>query len=66
VLVRLDHILAASLTPITCTGYNATNGTDRFANATGTFNLGGQIDLNSGTFSLPWQDGTISTVGSGR
>jgi len=43
-----------------------TNGTGRFANATGTFNLGGQIDLNSGTFSLPWQDGTISTVGSGH
>jgi hypothetical protein len=43
-----------------------TNGTGRFANATGTFNLGGQIDLNLGTFSLPWQDGTISTVGSGH
>ena len=43
-----------------------TSGTGRFANATGTFNLGGQIDLNSGTFSLPWQDGTISTVGSGH
>ena len=43
-----------------------TNGTGRFANATGTFDLGGQIDLNSGTFTLPWQDGTISTVGSGH
>ena len=42
-----------------------TAGTGRFANATGTFNLGGQIDTNTGTFSLPWQ-GTISTVGSGR
>jgi hypothetical protein len=42
-----------------------TGGTGRFANATGTFNLGGQIDTNAGTFSLPWQ-GTISTVGSTR
>jgi len=42
-----------------------TSGTGRFANATGTFNLGGQIDLNTGTFSLPWE-GTISTVGSGH
>ena len=42
-----------------------TNGTGRFANATSTFNLGGQIDLNTGTFSLPWQ-GTISSVGSTR
>src|SRR5215831_3641904 len=42
-----------------------TSGTGRFANATGTFDLGGQIDLNTGTFSLPWQ-GTISTVGSSR
>jgi hypothetical protein len=42
-----------------------TMGVGRFANATGTFNLGGQINLNTGTFSLPWQ-GTISTVGSGR
>jgi hypothetical protein len=41
-----------------------TNGTGRFANATGSFHLGGQIDLNTGTFSLPWQEGTISTVGS--
>jgi hypothetical protein len=42
-----------------------TDGTGRFANATGTFNPGGQIDNNAGTFSLPWQ-GTISTVGSHR
>jgi len=42
-----------------------TNGTGRFAGATGTFNLGGQINLNTGTFSLPWE-GTISTVGSMR
>ena len=42
-----------------------TAGTGRFANATGAFNLGGQIDLNTGTFSLPWE-GTISTVGSSR
>ena len=40
-----------------------TSGTGRFANATGTFNLGGQADLNTGTFSFPWE-GTISTVGS--
>jgi hypothetical protein len=39
--------------------------TGRFAGATGTFDLGGQIDLNTGTFSLPWE-GTISTVGSSR
>jgi hypothetical protein len=37
----------------------------RFAGATGTFNLDGQIDLNTGTFSLPWE-GTISSVGSGH
>jgi hypothetical protein len=42
-----------------------TSGTGRFDGATGTFNLGGQIDLNTGTFSLPWE-GTISTVGSSR
>ena len=42
-----------------------TSGTGRFADATGTFNLGGQIDNNTGTFSLPWQ-GMISTVGSTR
>ena len=42
-----------------------TGGTGRFANATGTFNLGGQIDTNTGTFFAPMQ-GTISTVGSGR
>jgi hypothetical protein len=42
-----------------------TSGTGRFANATGTFDLGGQIDLNTGTFSLPWE-GTIATVGSGH
>ena len=40
-----------------------TGGTGRFANATGTFNLGGQVDLNTGTFSVP-MEGTISTVGS--
>jgi hypothetical protein len=42
-----------------------TTGTGRFDGATGTFNLGGQINLNTGTFSLPWE-GTISTVGSGH
>ena len=40
-----------------------TGGTGRFANATGMFTLGGQIDTNTGTFSLPWE-GTISSVGS--
>src|SRR5215469_18056318 len=59
-----------SLTPTTVPGVFdntesafITGGTGRFANATGTFNLGGQINLNTGTFSLPWE-GTISTVGS--
>jgi hypothetical protein len=42
-----------------------TSGTGRFANATGTFNLGGQVDLNTGMFSFPWE-GTISNVGSSR
>ncbi len=42
-----------------------TAGSGRFANATGMFDLGGQINTNTGTFSLPWQ-GTISTVGSTR
>ncbi len=43
-----------------------TAGTGRFAKATGTFILGGQIDLNTGTFSLPWEKGTISNGGSRR
>ena len=42
-----------------------TGGTGRFAGATGTFNLGGQVNLNTGTFSFPWE-GAISSVGSGR
>jgi hypothetical protein len=42
-----------------------TGGTGRFAGATGAFNLGGQVNLNTGTFSFPWE-GTISSVGSGR
>ena len=42
-----------------------TSGTGRFAGATSTFNLGGQIDPNTGTFSLPWE-WTISTVGPSR
>ena len=61
-----------SLTPTTVPGVFdntesafITGGTGRFANATGTFNLGGQINLNTGTFSLPWE-GTMSTVGSTR
>jgi hypothetical protein len=39
-------------------------GTGRFANATGTFYLGGQIDFttNPPSFVLPWH-GTISSVG---
>ena len=58
--------LSGSLTPTDVQGVFdnteiafITGGTGRFANATGTFNLGGQIDLNTGTFSLPWE-GTIS------
>lgn len=41
------------------------SGTGRFAEATGTFYLGGQIDFttNPPSFVLPWH-GTISTVGS--
>jgi hypothetical protein len=42
-----------------------TGGTGRFAVATGSFDLGGQIDFNTGTFSLPFE-GTISSVGSGH
>ena len=43
-----------------------TSGTGRFADATGTFHLGGQIDNNTGTFARVLQQGTISTVGSTR
>jgi hypothetical protein len=64
---------SGSLTPTSVSGVfdntetaPITGGTGRFAGATGIFNLGGQINLNTGTFSLPWQDGTISTVGSGH
>ena len=64
--------LSGTLTPTSIPGVFDNNelalitgGTGRFANPTGTFNLGGQIDTNTGTFSLPWQ-GTISTVGSTR
>jgi hypothetical protein len=40
-----------------------TSGTGRFAGATGTFNLGGQIDLNTGEqFGLPTR---IATTESG-
>jgi hypothetical protein len=44
-----------------------TGGTGRFANATGSFTLGGQIDFttNPPSFVLPWQ-GVISSVGSGH
>jgi hypothetical protein len=42
-----------------------TGGTGRFAGATGSFDLGGQIHFNTGTFSLPFE-GIISTVGSGH
>jgi hypothetical protein len=42
-----------------------TGGTGRFTGATGTFNLGGQVNLDTGTFSFPWE-GTISSVGSGH
>ena len=40
-----------------------TGGTGRFANATGTFNLGGQVNFITLSFVLPWK-GTISSVGS--
>src|SRR4030095_13695208 len=42
-----------------------TDGTGRFADATGSFNLGGQVDFttNPPSFVLPWQ-GVISSVGS--
>ena len=44
-----------------------TGGTGRFTNATGHFELGGQLDFttNPPSFVLPWQ-GTISSVGSTR
>ena len=44
-----------------------TGGTGRFANATGHFELGGQLDFttNPPSFVLPWQ-GVISSVGSKR
>jgi hypothetical protein len=44
-----------------------TGGTGRFANATGHFELGGQLDFttNPPSFVLPWQ-GVISSVGSTR
>jgi hypothetical protein len=44
-----------------------TGGTGRFANATGHFELGGQLDFatNPPSFVLPWE-GTISSVGSRR
>ena len=44
-----------------------TGGTGRFTNATGHFELGGQLDFttNPPSFVLPWE-GTISSVGSTR
>ncbi len=36
-----------------------TGGTGRFANVTGRYHLGGQVDLNTGTFFAPWR-GRIS------
>jgi hypothetical protein len=46
---------------------DVTGGTGRFASATGTFYLGGQIDFTTipPSFVLPWQ-GYISSVGSTR
>ena len=46
---------------------DVTGGTGRFANATGHFELGGQIDFTTQppSFVLPWQ-GDISSVGSTR
>jgi hypothetical protein len=44
-----------------------TGGTGRFANATGHFELGGQLDFTTipPSFVLPWE-GVISSVGSRR
>jgi len=46
---------------------DVTGGTGRFANATGQFELGGQIDFTTEppSFVLPWH-GWISSVGSKR
>jgi hypothetical protein len=46
---------------------DVTGGTGRFRNATGHFELGGQIDFTTvpPSFVLPWE-GTISSVGSTR
>jgi hypothetical protein len=46
---------------------DVTGGTGRFTNATGHFELGGQIDFTTDppSFVLPWQ-GYISSVGSNR
>jgi hypothetical protein len=46
---------------------DVTGGTGRFANATGTFYLRGQLDFTTNpiSFVLPWH-GWISTVGSNR
>jgi hypothetical protein len=46
---------------------DVTGGTGRFANATGHFELGGQLDFTTipPSFVLPWE-GTISSLGSTR
>jgi hypothetical protein len=42
-----------------------TDGTGRFAGATGIFTLTGQVNFITSSFVLPWQ-GTISSVGSNK
>jgi len=41
-----------------------TGGTGRFTGATGVFTLGGQVNFVTSSFVLPWEEGTMSTVGS--
>jgi hypothetical protein len=67
---KLEGTFAGNLTPSATPGVfdnhetaDVTSGTGRFAEATGHFELGGQVDFNTFSFVLPWQ-GTISSVGS--
>ena len=68
----LEGTFDGNLTPTATPGVfdnhetaEVTNGTDRFADATGSFNLGGQVNFttNPPSFVLPWK-GVISSVGS--
>jgi len=69
---KLEGTFDGYLTPSSTPGVfdnhetaDVTSGTGRFANATGHFELGGQVDFNTYSFALPWQ-GTISSVGSNK